>query len=93
MAVVLVSAALYFVYEFWPRPQLPGNPTLVGLVSDLSGNPISDATIGIYDYYRNPSTSTKPRYQATTSRNGRFRYGLFVATTTYATKTYAVFRG
>ena len=73
VAAALVSTAIYVGYELWPRPQIPGNPNLVGRVVDPDGNPVANATIGIYDPVRGPSSSYRPHYQTTTTRNGAFR--------------------
>ena len=73
VVAILTSTALYLGYEFWPRRQIPGNPNLVGRVLDPDGNPVANATIGIYDHARGPSSSYRPHYQTTTTRNGIFR--------------------
>ena len=73
ISVVLAATAICLGYQFWPRPQIPGNPNLVGIVLGPDGAPVQNATIGIHDFDRNPLSAIEPYCKTTTNKYGKFR--------------------
>ena len=74
IAISVVSVALFFAIKFWPHQQVPGDPNLSGQLTDQQGNPVSGATVAIYDFDPRPWGPSKlPRYETTTDRNGMYR--------------------
>lgn len=81
LTFTLISIGLYLAIEFWPHPQVPGNPNVFGQLTDTQGNPLPDATVGIYDYGNsNPNArpgapvTTVPCHETITGRNGKFLF-------------------